>query len=124
MKITVTLFKISYYRHCAFCLVAVNITSVHLCNGCKRRAYCSVNCLESDWSLFGPGQQHYSWCSKHQSCEEDIDWFIVNIPNKGFGIRAKKAITAGSRIIVEKVFTNPYAHPGTNNFKNYITIVV
>ena len=37
------------------------------------------------------------------------------IPNKGLGVRAKKLLPAGFRIIVEHAFTGPMDHPGELN---------
>ncbi len=42
-----------------------------------------------------------------------MDWEIVAVPGKGLGLVAKKTIPAKYRIIVEGVYTDPLAHPGT-----------
>jgi len=60
----------------------------------------------------GKGQRHVNWCGRYDYGEEDLDWEVVPIPNKGLGIRAKRFLPAGFRIIVEPVFTDPVGHPG------------
>jgi len=84
-----------------------------LCGKCKRRAYCSRECQISDWSSKGKGQRHVNWCcSGYEYGEEDIDWEVVKVPKKRLGIRAKRFLPAGYRIIVEPIFTDPHGHPG------------
>ena len=43
------------------------------CGGCKKRAYCSIECQRKDWS--GDGYGHKIWC-KADCCEEDVDWKV------------------------------------------------
>jgi len=83
-----------------------------LCGGCKKRAYCSKECQAADWSRKGDGQRHVNWCRRYEYGEEDVDWEVVSIPNKGLGVRAKKLLPEGYRIIVEPVFTDPHGHLG------------
>lgn len=64
----------------------------------------------------GSGQRHKLWCGRHDYGEEDVDWEVVPVPNKGLGIVAKRFLPAGFRIIVEPVFTNPHDHPGFQSF--------
>jgi len=85
---------------------------INICDGCKKRAYCSRECQNADWVINGNGQRHVNWCSRHEYGEEDVDWEVVPIPNKGLGIRAKKPFPAGLKIIVEPVFPSPNDHPG------------
>jgi len=85
---------------------------VKKCSGCKKRAYCSKECQSADWSTKGKGQGHKIWCGQITYGEEDVDWEVVPVPNKGLGVRAKRLIPAGFRIIVEPVFTDPKDHPG------------
>ena len=40
-----------------------------------------------------------------------MDWDVRDVPGKGLGVIAKRAIPAGYRIIVEPVFTDPSGHP-------------
>lgn len=105
-------------RHCAFCLKVCGLPAKKCC-GCKRRAYCSKLCQAADWKPTGVGQRHKNWCNQHEFGEEDVDWKVVPVPNKGLGIVAKRSLPAGYRIIVEPVFTNPKDHPGF--IYNYIT---
>jgi len=44
--------------------------------------------------------------------EEDVDWEVVPIPNKGLGIIAKKLLPAKYRIMADPVYTDPHDHPG------------
>jgi len=83
-----------------------------LCGKCKKRAYCCKECQSADWPIRGNGQAHVNWCGRYECGEEDIDWHVVPVPKKGLGIRAKRLIPAGYRIIVEPVFTNPNDHTG------------
>ncbi len=83
-----------------------------LCSGCKRRAYCSRECQQKDWTKKGNGQGHANWCRHYEYGEEDVDWEVAPVPNKGLGIIAKRLIPAGYRILIEPVFTDPKAHPG------------
>ena len=93
-------------RHCAFCLKRSAVVMV--CEGCRKRAYCSDECRRTDWSI--SGQRHRNWCGK---CgEEDVDWEVVPIPSKGLGVVALRRLPAKFRIMVEPVFTDPLAHPG------------
>jgi len=78
---------------------------------CKKRAYCSAKCEETD-KIGGKGQQHGNWCRLHECGEEDVEWQIVPIQNKGLGVKAKTFIPAGYKIIVEPLFTSPTDHPG------------
>jgi len=82
------------------------------CGGCMKRAYCSKDCQRADWSVKENGQRHVNWCRRHECGEEDVDWEIVPIPNKGIGIRAKKWIPAGFKIFVEPIYSSPNGHPG------------
>lgn len=50
------------------------------------------------------------WCN-HECGEEDVDWQVVPVPGKGLGIVAKRNMPAGYRIMVERGFSNPCAHP-------------
>lgn len=97
----------SALRQCAFCL---RLSEFKLCGGCHKRAYCSKECQAVDWSPTGMGQHHKYWC-KLDCGEEDVDFEIVPVPGKGFGVVAKRLIPAKYRIIVEGVHTNPWAHP-------------
>ena len=101
----------SVTRHCAYCLGLCGFPA-KLCGGFRKRTYCSRDCQVKDWSSKGNGQRHVNWCRRHECGEEDIDWEVVPIPNKGLGIRAKKLIPSGFKIIVEPTFSSPYAHPG------------
>ena len=85
---------------CAFCLISIDPQAVEYCNGCNRRSYCSTGCREKDWTAEGYGQGHKKWCSL-KVAEEGIDWEIRSVPNKGFGVIAKKLIPKRSRIMVE-----------------------
>jgi len=99
-------------RHCALCLKEL-IPSVNLikqCDKCKKRVYCSHKCQSKDWSV--TGQCHKNWCGRYQYGEEDIDWEVLPVPNKGLGVLAKRFLPAGKRIIVEPVYTDPNDHPG------------
>ena len=87
--------------------------------GCKKRAYCPKECQRAGWSIKGDGQRHVNWCRRHECGEEDVDWEVVSIGNKGLGIRAKKLIPAGLKIIVEPVCSSPNDHPGSSFFKCY-----
>ena len=69
----------------------------------------------ADWKDTGTGQRHKNWCGVHDYGEEDVDWEVIPVPNKGLGIVAKKFLPAGYRIIVEPVFTDPSDHPGLLN---------
>jgi len=102
-------------RHCAFCLEIITTFPVKLCGGCKKRAYCSKECQVADWKITGTGQRHKNWCGVHNHGEEDVDWEVVPVPNKGLGIIAKKLLPAGYRIIVEPAFSDPNDHPGLLN---------
>ena len=98
--------------HCAYCLKLCG-SPAKLCGGCKKRAYCSKDCQVKDWSSNGNGQRHVKWCQRHECGEEDVDWEVVPVPIKGrLGIRAKKLLSSGFRIIVERIFTSPNSHPG------------
>jgi len=48
------------------------------------------------------GQNHSRWCSASNS-EEDIDWEIVPVPNKGLGVIAKKFIAKSTRIMIDPI---------------------
>jgi len=98
-------------RHCSYCLNVCGLP-IKLCGGCNKRAYCSRECQVKDWSSKGDGQRHVKWCQRHECGEEDVDWEVVPVPNKGLGVRAKKLIPAGLKIIVEPVFSSPNDHPG------------
>jgi len=98
-------------RHCAYCLEICGFPT-KLCGNCRKRAYCSKECQIADWSVKGDGQRHINWCRRHEYGEEDVDWEVVPIPNKGLGIRAKKLLPAGLKIIVEPTFSSPNAHQG------------
>jgi len=60
----------------------------------------------------GNGQRHVNWCQRHECGKEDVDWEVVPIVNKGLGIRAKKLLPAGMKIIVEPVLCSANDHPG------------
>ena len=98
-------------RHCAYCLEVCGFPT-KLCSGCKKRAYCSKECQRADWSVKGDGQRHVNWCQRHECGEEDVDWEVVPIVNKGLGIRAKRLLPAGLKIIVEPTLSSPNAHQG------------
>jgi len=99
-------------RHCAFCLEALSGSLIKNCSKCKKRAYCSKECQQKDWSVTGTGQRHKNWCCIYEYGEEDVDWEVVPVPNKGLGVRAKRFLPAGYRIIVEPDFKHPNDHPG------------
>ena len=84
--------------HCAYCLTAVLPEELIRCSGCNRRSYCSVECKNMDCT--SEGQQHSVWCSLGV-CEENIDWEILPVEGKGFGIVAKRMIPKKSRIMVD-----------------------
>ena len=98
-------------RHCAFCLKVCGFP-VKFCGGCKKRAYCSKKCQVTDWKITHDGQRHKNWCGRFEHGEEDVDFEVIPIPNKGLGVCAKRLLPAGFRIIVEPVFTDPHGHPG------------
>ena len=56
-----------------------------------------------DWSNKGNGQRHVNWCRRPECGEEEVDWEVVPIINKGLGIRAKKLLPAGLKIVVEPI---------------------
>lgn len=96
-------------RKCAYCRNVCE--TIKLCDGCRKRAYCSEACRTADWSI--DGQRHINWCINSYECgEEDVDWEIVPVPNKGMGIIAKRYIPTGYRIMADPSYTNPYDHPG------------
>ena len=101
----------SVARHCAYCLQLCGFPT-KLCGGCKKRAYCSKECQRADWSIKGNGQRHVNWCRRHEYGDEDVDWEVVPVVNKGLGIRAKKLLPAGMKIIVEPIYKSPSDHPG------------
>ncbi len=94
-----------------FCLNS----TVKLCDRCKKRAYCSDDCQEADWSITGTGQRHVNWCTIYEFGEEDVDWEVVPIPNKGLGIISKRFMPVGYKIMVDPVYTDPNDHPGKIN---------
>jgi len=50
-----------------------------------------------------------NWCGRYQYGEEDVDWEIVPVRNKGLGVRAKKPlIPAGYRFITSPIKTHFY----------------
>ena len=95
-------------RHCAFCL---KHGTCLLCDGCGKRAYCSPTCQTNDWLADGGGQGHRNWC-KFDCGEEDIDWEVRSIPDKGMGLVAKRFLPSKYRIIVEGIHYGPKSHPG------------
>jgi len=99
-------------RHCAFCLKEIGGLLIKKCGGCKRRAYCSKECQTADWSVTGSGQRHKNWCSRYEYGEEDIDWEVIPVENKGLGVVAKRHLPVGYRIIVEPVYADVNDHPG------------
>ncbi len=99
-------------RKCPYCRIVCN--TVQLCDGCGKRSYCSENCKQADLSITGNGQRHVNWCANYECGEEDVDWEIVPVPNKGFGIIAKRFIPAGYRIMADPIYADPYDHPGKN----------
>ncbi len=86
-----------------------------MCGGCKKRAYCSQKCRIADYNVGGTGQGHKNWCRRYDYGEEDIEWEVIPVQNKGLGVVAKKFLPAGYKIIVEPVYTNPHGHPGSLN---------
>jgi hypothetical protein len=86
-------------RHCAFCLE--ESSNMKTCGGCKKRAYCSVQCQRKDWGE--TGQCHRMWC-KADCGEEDIDWKVQEIEGKGLGLIALKDIAPLSKIIVDRSY--------------------
>ena len=72
-------------RHCAYCLKESPDTKS--CSSCKRRTYCSKECQRQDWLPTLSGQGHKLWC-KLNCGEEDLDWKVVEVPNKGLGVIA------------------------------------
>ena len=96
-------------RHCAFCLTPC--TAPKMCSKCHKRSYCSRNCQTFDWNRGGPGQGHKDWCRENECGEEDVDWQVRSIPDKGLGIVAKRDLPAGYRIMVEHAHTDPLSHP-------------
>jgi hypothetical protein len=48
------------------------------------------------------------WC-KVECGEEDLDWKVVSIPGKGLGVIAVHDIPAKTRIMVDRVLTEPEA---------------
>ena len=75
-------------------------SEIKKCGQCKRRVYCSRECQRLDWLPTGGGQGHKNWCTVEYG-EEDLDWFVTDIPGKGLGIKAKRNIPALYRIIVD-----------------------
>ena len=59
------------------------------------------------------GQLRKKWC-KLKCGEEDVDWCITEVPGKGLGMVAKRAISSKARILVEApcTTTSYYTHPG------------
>ncbi len=88
---------------------------VKLCGRCKKRAYCSKKCQVLDWKISGTGQRHKNWCGVYEYGEEDVDWEVAPVINKGLGIVARKLLPAGYRIIVEPAFNDVNDHPGSIN---------
>ena len=88
---------------------------VKVCGGCRKRAYCSKECQKADWSITGTLQRHANWCAKCECGEEDIHWEVVPVPGKGLGVRAKKKLPTGFRIMADPVYTDPHDHPGKRN---------
>ena len=78
----------------------------------KREPTALMNVKTRTGPVNGNGQRHVNWCQRHECGEEDVDWVVVPIPNKGLGIRAKKLLPAGFKIIVEPVFFTTKDHPG------------
>ena len=107
-------------RHCAFCLKEISALFVKKCSGCERRAYCSEECKTVDLSISGFGQRHKNWCCRYEYGEEDIDWEVLPVANKGLGVVAKRFLPAGYRILVEQVYTDPNDHPGLFHHSKYI----
>lgn len=90
-----------------------------------KRAYCSKECQQKDWSITGPGQRHNKWCGIHECGEEDVDWKVVPVQKniKGLGIVAKKFFPTGYKIMVEAIFCKPENNPA-GNLKAYYIISV
>lgn len=105
------------------CLKVCASPAIRLCGGCKKRAYCSKDCQEADWSVTGQGQRHQNWCGKYECGEEDVEWEVVPVPGKGLGVVAKEFIPAKYRIIVEPVYRDPFSHPGTSILHLYINVI-
>lgn len=106
-------------RHCAFCLIEIIPENVKTCGKCLRRAYCSKECQTLDWKMpkdsdSPRGQGHKKWCGR-QYGEEDLDWKIVPIEEKGLGVVALRPIPAKYRIMVDACQTRPTDHPGTQD---------
>lgn len=98
-------------RHCAFCLKSIENQAIKLCGKCRKRAYCSRECQISDWS--SEGQCHKNWC--HLECgEEDIDWEVCAVADKGLGIIAKRPLPKLFRIMVDGHCKNE-GHPGVKD---------
>ena len=92
-------------RHCTYCFNNVGYPN-NLRGGCKERAYCSKECRRADCSMKGNALCHINWCQHHECGEEDVDWKVVPIPNKGLGIIAKKLLPGEFKITVEPVFAS------------------
>lgn len=117
-------------RHCAACRKPIPPESIKICGKCRRRPYCSKECQEKDWKpkrngtqagkyylqkylnlannfghdlliLFSEFQGHKSWCGLTYG-EEDLDWVITDVAEKGLGIVSRRVIPAGYRIMVER----------------------
>jgi hypothetical protein len=50
---------------CWMCSVSVKRLEKSLCEGCLRARYCSMGCLEEDWSVHG------DWCQKRRERREE-----------------------------------------------------
>jgi len=61
-----------------------------------------------------------NWCCLFEYGEEDIDWEVLPVENRGLGIIAKRSLPAGYRILVEPVYTNPNDHPGLFTFLSHL----
>mmetsp|Transcript_2391 Transcript_2391/g.2142 ORF Transcript_2391/g.2142 Transcript_2391/m.2142 type:complete len:324 (-) Transcript_2391:15-986(-) len=84
------------FRHCASCLLLIELSNAIICDKCNRRAYCSKECQTNDWESL---QEHKHWCEL-MCGEEDIDWELF-YGVKGYGIRAKRTILPLERIMVD-----------------------
>jgi len=84
---------------------------VILCQNCKRRAYCSSICRESDLKPDVGAQNHKFWCTQGIG-KEDLDWKIVPYEGKGVGVVALRDFPLYSKIMVDPV-QKPF-HPKIN----------
>ena len=89
---------------CAFCYKECNYDTLRVCDGCKKRRYCSIQCQRTDWSdaPSARGQRHKIMCGL-ECGEEGHDWEVRYInKTKGFGLVALRAFSRGQRILAER----------------------